>query len=156
MQANAAQTAVVQDILAAHVGLEGPLLPILHAVQAELGYVPEAAVPQIAQALNLSRAEVHGVLTYYDHFHQHPVGKTVVQVCRAEACQTLGGEQLLADMQAEYGCSHEHVTSKDGTVTVEAAYCLGLCAQSPAAMVNNVPYARLNLAKLKAIVGETV
>ena len=151
-----ATAVVVDEVLNQLAHLDGALMPILHAVQAELGYVPEAAVPQIAQALNLSRAEVHGVLTYYDHFHQHPVGKTVVQVCRAEACQTLGGEQLLADMQAEYGCSHEHVTSKDGTVTVEAAYCLGLCAQSPAAMVNNVPYARLNLAKLKAIVGATV
>ena len=136
--------------------LDGALMPILHGVQAALGYIPEAAVPQIAKSLILSRAEVHGVVTYYDHFHQSPQGKTVVQVCRAEACQSLGGEQLLNDMQAEFGCGnkdnpHEH-TSKDGLYTVEAAYCLGLCASSPAAMVNGKPYARLNATKLKNIV----
>ena len=147
-----ATAVVVDEVLNQLAHLDGALMPILHAVQAELGYVPEAAVPQIAKALNLSRAEVHGVLTYYDHFHQHPVGKTIVQICRGEACQSMGGEALLADMQAQHGCSSEHVTAKDGSITVEAAYCLGLCAQSPAAMVNNMPYARLNINKLNAIV----
>ncbi|CAM4273629.1 formate dehydrogenase subunit gamma [Comamonas aquatilis] len=113
----------------------GGLLPLLHAVQHELGHIPYAAVPVIAQALNLSRAEVHGVVSYYPHFREQPPGKTLVQVCRAEACQSRGADALLAHAEQTLGCK-SHETRVDGAVTLEPVYCLGLCAQSPAIMVN--------------------
>ncbi len=145
--------AVVQQAIAQHQHLDGALLPILHAVQHALGHVPREALPQIAQALNLSRAEVHGVVTYYHHFRTTPPGRTVVQVCRAEACRSMGGEELLAHARATLGCSEEHTVSADGAYSVEAAYCLGLCASSPAVMVGDVVRARMTPQRLDALVG---
>ena len=110
----------IDPILDALGRLPGALLPILHAVQAKAGYVPAEAVPMIAERLNLSRAEVHGVISYYHHFRQHPAGKTVVQVCRAEACQSVGAEALAQHAMAEIGCDF-HATSADGAVTLEPA-----------------------------------
>jgi formate dehydrogenase subunit gamma len=107
--------------------MEGALLPILHAVQDRFGYVDDAALPVIADVLNLSRAEVHGVVSFYHDFRREPARRHVVKVCRAEACQALGGERLYRELSD--ACA-------DGDVTVEAVYCLGNCALSPAAMVD--------------------
>jgi formate dehydrogenase subunit gamma len=147
-----AALAVVQAVLAEHADRPGALLPILHAVQDQLGYLPQATLPVIARALNLSRAEVHGVVTYYHHFRSEPAGRHVLQVCRAESCQARGGEQLLAQARERTGCSGDHHTSPDGEWTVEPVYCLGLCSSSPAAQLGERLYARLTPAKLDALI----
>ena len=113
----------------------GPLLEILHAVQDDLGYVPAAAVPLIADALNLSRAEVHGVITFYHHFRHEPAGNTLVQLCRAEACQSMHARELEAHVKKKLGVDFGE-TTRDGAVTLAAVYCLGNCACAPAMMVN--------------------
>jgi NADH:ubiquinone oxidoreductase subunit E len=132
----------VARVIAQRRHLDGPLMPVLHGVQDELGWVPPEAVGQIAQALDLSRAEVHGVLTYYHHFRQEPVRGPVLQVCRAESCRSVGGEELLRHAQGAHACH------------VEAVYCLGLCAQSPAVMLDGQPHARVNVAKLNRLIAE--
>ncbi|ANN73732.1 formate dehydrogenase subunit gamma [Bordetella bronchialis] len=136
----------------AHQGVPGALLPILHAVQHELGCIPAEAVQPIAEALNLSRAEVHGVITFYPHFRQTPPGRHVVEVCRAESCQAMGGEQIAAHARKKLGCDF-HATSADGAFSLEPVYCLGLCAQSPAMLVDGVPYARLTPKRFDTILG---
>ena len=123
------------EIIANHARLEGPLLPILHAVQAEWGFVPEAAIPAIALALNLGRAEVHGVVSFYHDFRAAPAGTRVVKLCGAEACQAQGGRALSAAVLERLSLAWG-ATTPDGRVTVEAIYCLGLCATGPAAMVD--------------------
>ena len=149
---DAASLAVVRQVLTEQAGRPGALLPILHAVQDALGYVPREAQPVIARALNLSRAEVHGVVTYYHHFRSEPAGRHVLQVCRAESCQARGGEQLLAQARARTGCSDSHHTSPDGEWTVEPVYCLGLCSSSPAAQLGERLYARLTPARLDTLI----
>jgi NADH:ubiquinone oxidoreductase subunit E len=126
----------VARVIAERRHLDGPLMPVLHGVQDELGWIPSEAVSDIAQALDLSRAEVHGVITYYHHFRQQPAHRPILQVCRAESCRSVGGEALLAQAQAAHACD------------VEAVYCLGLCAQSPAVMLQGRPHARVTPAKL--------
>jgi formate dehydrogenase subunit gamma len=143
--------ATVAHVLDECAHLEGPLLPILHGVQDQLGYIPAAAVKPIAEALNLSRAEVHGVITFYHHFRERPAGQCVVQVCRAESCRSVGGEELLAHAKAKLGCTGAHGASEDGSYSVEPVYCLGLCASSPAVMVGERLHARMNAAKLDKI-----
>lgn len=143
--------AVVKQVLAERAQMDGALLPILHGVQDALGYVPPQAVAPIAEALNLSRAEVHGVITYYHHFREQPAGKCVVQVCRAESCRSMGGEELLAHAKEKLGCHGEHGISADGAYSVEPVYCLGLCAQSPALMVGEKLHARMSAQKLDRI-----
>jgi formate dehydrogenase subunit gamma len=122
-------------IVAANANLEGPLLPILHALQEAFGCVPAEAVPFLAQALNLSRAEVYGVVSFYHDFRSEPAGRVLVKLCRAEACQSMGGpaaaEALLARCNLRW-----HETSADGALTIEPVYCLGLCAVAPAALIN--------------------
>ena len=130
---------------------EGALLPILHAIQSAEGYVPASAVPRIADRLNLSRAEVHGVISYYHHFRDQPAGKVVVQICRAEACQAVGGEAFAAEAVATLGCDF-HQTTSDGSLTVEPVYCLGQCACGPSVMINDDVYARMNVQRLKQLV----
>ena len=125
------------------VGAEpGPLLEILHAVQDELGCVPPEVVPPIADALNLSRAEIHGVISFYHHFREHAPGRYLVQLCRAEACQSMNARAL-----EEFVRSHLRVnfgeTTRDGRVTLEAVYCLGNCACAPAMMVNGELHGRV-------------
>ncbi|RWX34436.1 formate dehydrogenase subunit gamma [Rhizobium leguminosarum] len=115
--------------------LEGPLLPILHEVQQEFGYVPQEAMPVIAEELNLSRAEVHGVVTFYHDYRDHPAGRHVLKLCRAEACQSMGGDALAERVKALLGIDF-HQTTLDGGVTLEPVYCLGLCACAPAAMLD--------------------
>lgn len=149
----AAQSAAVEAVLAERAALPGALLPILHGVQDALGFVPPAALPRIARALSLSRAEVHGVVTYYHHFRTEPPGRRVVQVCRAEACRSMGAEALLAHARQSQGCSDGQHTSADGACTVEAAYCLGLCAMSPAVMIDGQPHARMTAQRLDALLG---
>jgi formate dehydrogenase subunit gamma len=127
------------------------LLEILHDVQAELGYVPEKSMPVIANALNISRAEVYGVATFYHDFHLKPTGKHVLKLCRAEACQSMGGRVLQAAVE-KFLKIKVGGTSVDGLITLEATYCLGLCASAPAMMVNERPVARVNSEKAKAII----
>jgi len=116
--------------------LAGALMPILHAVQAGLGYVPKDAVPLIASELNLSRAEVHGVLTFYHYFRTQPPGRHVVHVCRAEACQSVGAAALEAHAKKSLGIDF-HQTTADKTVSLEPVYCLGNCSLGPSIMIDN-------------------
>jgi len=143
----------LHEILARHEGSATNLLPILHDIQEVMGYVPSDAVPEIARALNLSRAEVHGVITYYHHFRQAPAGKHVIQICRAESCQSMGAEKLLAHAQQHLGCAM-HGTTTDGCFTLEAAYCLGLCASSPALTIDEDVHARMTPETFDALVAE--
>jgi formate dehydrogenase subunit gamma len=145
----------VRAVLAAHADEPGALLPILHDLQDSLGYVPPEAVPEIAFALNLSRAEVHGVITYYHHFRSQPAAQHVLQVCRAEACQAMGAEALLAHAKASLGCEL-HGTSRDSSVTLEAAYCLGLCASSPAVVMDDEVHGFVTPVALDALLAETL
>ena len=117
----------IEGIIAAHRDLPGALLPVLHAIQDALGHIPPAAVPPIAQALNLSRAEVHGVISYYAHFRQTPPGRHAVRVCCAEACQAVGGEAL---------AEHARTRLAGSKITLEPVYCLGLCACGPSLQVD--------------------
>jgi formate dehydrogenase subunit gamma len=132
----------VEEIVAAHVSLEGPLLPILHAVQAAFGYVPRDAVPIIAQALNLSRAEVYGVVSFYHDFRERPSGRRVVKLCRAEACQAMGSVAV-ADAVLKHFAIGWGETTADGAVTIEPIYCLGLCSVAPSALVDGEPHGRV-------------
>jgi formate dehydrogenase subunit gamma len=136
-------------IIAAHADRPGPLLPILQDAQAAFGCVPPEAVPIIAGALNLTRAEVHGVVSFYADFRGEPARGPVLRLCRAEACQARGGEALAARAQARLRALGE-------TVTLEAVYCLGLCASGPAAMVDDRPIARLDAARLDALIDSLV
>ena len=145
--------AQVQDILAAHNGMEGPLLPILHAVQAAFGYIPEVALPVIAKNLNISRAEVHGVMTFYHDFREAPAGRHVVKLCRAEACQAMGADRVAAHAQKALGIDW-HETTKDGAVTLEPVFCLGLCACGPAALVDGRVVGRVDEARFDALLEE--
>ncbi|MEK8033898.1 formate dehydrogenase subunit gamma [Ideonella sp. DXS29W] len=140
----------VAALIAEHRGQKGALLPLLHAVQDALGHVPDDVVPAMASALNLSRAEVHGVLTYYHFFRREPAGRTVVQVCRAEACQACGAEDLLKRAEQVLGCAR-HDTRADGAVTLEPVYCLGLCASSPAIQIGDRLHARVTPERLDSL-----
>lgn len=127
------------------------LLEILHDVQAELGFVPESSLPAIANALNISRAEAYGVATFYHDFHLKPTGKYVIKLCRAEACQSAGGRELQSAVEKILKIKVGE-TSADGMITLEATYCLGLCASGPAIMVNGRPAARVDSTKAKSII----
>lgn len=135
-----------REIIAEHAGLEGPMLPILHALQDEFGCVGEAAVPLIAEALNLTRAEVHGVVSFYHDFRSKPCGSHLLQLCRGEACQSMGSEALASAILSKLGVSW-HGTTGDRRVTVEPVYCLGLCATSPSALLDGEPIGRLDSRK---------
>lgn len=152
--ARADTAAVVREALAAHTDVPGALLPILHAVQDALGHIPGDAVPQIAHALNLSRAEVHGVVTYYHHFRATPPGRQVIRLCRAEACQAQGADALLAHATKQLGCAL-HATSADGAYTLEPVYCLGLCASSPALLWGDELHARVTPERFDRLVAES-
>ncbi len=137
----------LDEILAEHQGLEGPLLPILHSVQAAFGHVPQDTLPVIAKHLNISRAEVHGVVSFYHDFREMPAGRHVVKLCRAEACQAMGADALAGRVQAALGCDW-HETA--GDVTLEPVFCLGLCACGPAAMVDGALIGRVTLDAIMA------
>lgn len=138
------------EIIAGFRGVEGPMLPILHALQEAFGCVPDAAVPLLAEALNLSRADVHGVVTFYHDFRTAPAGRHVLRLCRAEACQSVGGDALSERAARKLGIAFGE-TSADRGVTLEAVYCLGLCATAPSAMLDGQPVGRLNDARLDAL-----
>ena len=135
--------------------LEGPLLPILHAVQAAFGHVPAAALPVIADVLNLSRAEVYGVMSFYHDFRAEPAGRKVLKICRAEACQAMGADAVAARALAALGVDW-HGTTADGAVTLEPVYCLGLCACAPAAMIDGRVVGRVDDARLDALIDEAL
>lgn len=149
-QWNAARAA---EIIASGAGGEGPLLPILHALQSEFGYVDRAAEPMIAEALNLSRAEVHGVVTFYHDFRAEPAGAHVLRLCRAEACQAAGCDALIDRAERALGTPIGS-TAPGGRVTLEAVYCLGLCALAPSAMLDGKVVGRLDEARLDALLAE--
>ncbi|QRG04916.1 formate dehydrogenase subunit gamma [Xanthobacter dioxanivorans] len=131
------------QVIAEHRHLEGATMPILHALQETFGFVPDPAVPMIAETLNLSRAEVYGVLTFYHDFRREPPGRLVVKLCAAEACQAMGGKALAAYAEEKLGVDMGE-TSTDGRVTLEPIYCLGLCACAPSALVDGRLVGRLD------------
>lgn len=145
--------AQVDDILATLAEQPGALLPILHAVQEALGYVPPDQVGRIAQRLNLSRADVHGVLSFYHYFRQHPPGRHVVQVCRAEACQAVQCERTEAHVRQRLGVDYGETTA-DGAFSLEAVYCLGNCAAGPSVMVDDELYGRVTPERLDTVLDE--
>lgn len=143
----------IDAILTEHLHLEGPLLPILHAMQHAFGHIPEAAHRPIAEALNISRAELHGVISFYHDFRSQPAGRHVLKICRAEACQAVGGTALAETTLAKLGLDW-HGTTVNGAVTIEPVYCLGLCACGPAAMLDDRPVGRVDAARLDALLAE--
>jgi len=141
------------DIVASLKGLEGPLLPILHEIQSDFGYVPAESLPVIANALNLSNAEVHGVVSFYHDYRREPAGRHVLKLCQAEACQSMGSDEVAARVQRLLGIGF-HETARDGSVTLEPVYCLGLCACAPAAMLDGEVIGRLDADAIDEIVAE--
>jgi formate dehydrogenase subunit gamma len=136
-----------EEIIAPYLTREGALLPILHALQDAFGCVPREAVALVAHALNLSRAEAHGVVTFYHDFTESPRGRRVIKLCRAESCQAMGGEDVARQLLAALGMPADEPwggTTSDGSVTVEPVYCLGLCSVSPAALVDGEPRGRVD------------
>lgn len=147
------KTADLDALIQAHRTLPGATLPILHAIQDAWGYIPDEALPRIATALNLSRAEVQGVVSFYHHFRRTPPGRHVVQVCRAESCLAMGADALEAHVRATLGID-VHQTSADGAVTLEPVYCLGNCACSPSIRVDDDIHGRMSPHRFDALVAE--
>ena len=148
-------------VIARNKDMPGALLPILHGIQDLVGFIPAETVGQIASALNLSRAEVHGVITYYHHFRSEPAGRHVVQICRAESCQAMGSDALWQHACSKFGIANGaahgkgHGTTADGAFTLEPVYCLGLCASSPAMAVDEKVHARVGIDKFDRVVART-
>ncbi len=140
-------------IIAEKQSIPGALLPILHALQEEFGYIDREAEPLIADILNLSRAEIHGVVTFYHDFRHKPAGRHVLKLCRAESCQACGSDALAARAEARLGIAFG-ATTADGAVTLEPVYCLGLCSVSPSAMLDGKVIGRLDENKLDALLAE--
>jgi formate dehydrogenase subunit gamma len=140
-----------EEIVSQYRDTPGAMLPMLHALQDAFGYVDEAAIPVIAGALNISRAEVHGVITFYHDFHTTPGGRHEVKVCRAEACQSMGCNALVDHIEQTLGVTLDN-TTKDGSVTLKAVYCLGNCALSPAMMVDGKLYGRVTPQRADALI----
>lgn len=141
------------DLVRRHAQPGRSLVAVLHAIQDEAGFVPPAVVTALARALNLSRAEVHGVLTYYHHFRTSPAAPVTVQLCRAEACRSMGTEALAQHIEACTGCRFDqgHDTGHNGTVALESVYCLGQCALSPAMTVNGTLHAKVTPQKFDTL-----
>jgi len=142
----------VARALERHRSSAGALLPVLHDVQHDVGFIPDESVEAIARGLNLSRAEVHGVITYYHHFRRHAPARHVVQLCQAEACQSMGAERLATHAQARLGCAMNGAT-RDGRFALESVYCLGLCASSPSMMIGERVFARVTPEHFDQLVG---
>jgi formate dehydrogenase subunit gamma len=138
-----------KSIIASHDGEEGATLPILHDLQSAFGYVPTEAVPMVALARNLTRAEVHGIVTFYHEFRRHKPGRHILHLCRAEACQALGCDAVAEHVRSRLNIAW-HETTSDGAVTLEPVFCLGLCAIGPAALLDGQPLARLDAARIGA------
>ena len=150
---SATQSDTIRRIVVELKGRPGPLLEVLHEIQAALGYIPEGAIALVAQGLNLSRAEVHGVVTFYHYFRRTPPGRHVVSLCRAESCQAMGADALAEHAKRSLGVDF-HETTADGAVSLEPIYCLGNCACSPAAMVDGRLYGRLTPERFDAMMAE--
>jgi len=142
---------VVTDTVAALEGQRGALLPILHAIQETLGCVPREAVPVLAERLNLSRADVHGVVSFYHDFRAEPAGRTTVKICRAEACQAVGSSRLVEHVRDRYGMELGE-TRSDGALTVDQVFCLGNCALGPTVQVGARLHGRVDAAKLTQLI----
>ena len=140
--ADAWAPAQIQAVIDAHRDRPGAMLPILHAIQDRFGFIPDDAVPMIAETLRHTRAEVHGIISFYHHFRTHPAGRSVIQICRAEACQSVGSRQLEAHVKASLGVDY-HQTTPDHEFTLEPVYCLGNCACGPSIRVNDDVYGRM-------------
>ena len=140
----------IRDLVTPMMGLEGPLLPMLHAIQGEWGHVPQAAVPVLADLLNLGVAEVHGVVSFYHDFRKEPAGRHMLKICRAEACQSVGGNAMAQRMLDRLGVDW-HGTTRDGAVTVEPVYCLGMCACGPAVMLDDRVIGRVDEARMERL-----
>ena len=147
------EATVAREIALRYGNKPDALLEILHDLQEDLGFIPEAALPALAKSLNLSRAEVHGAVTFYHDFRREPAGRHVIKVCRAEACQSMGGNELVAMIERFLSVKLGQTTA-DGAITVEAVYCLGNCALSPAIMVDGRLVGRVDPAKFEKIVAE--
>jgi len=143
----------IQAVIDAHLHLEGPMLPILHALQDRFGHVPAAATPLLVAALSISKAEVHGVVSFYHDFRESPAGRHVLKICRAEACKSVGADALAESTLHKLGLDW-HGTSANGAVTVEPVYCLGLCACGPAVMVDDRVVARVDEARMGKLLAE--
>ncbi len=152
-QRSATTEARIRALAEANAGRPGALLPILHAIQDELGYVPESAVPIVANVLNLSRAEVHGVVTFYHFFRTRPPGQHTLYLCRAEACQSMGARELERYVKEKLDIDF-HETTADGRFSLEPVYCLGNCACSPAVMIDEDVHGRVTPERLDALLGQ--
>lgn len=141
------------EIVASFAGYDGAALPILHALQERFGYVDKAIVPIMADALNISRAEVHGTISFYHDFRGHAPGRRTLKLCRAEACQARGAVALHQQFKDSLGVDW-HGTTSDGAVTLEPVYCLGLCANAPAALVDEEPVGNLDCSSVDALIAE--
>jgi formate dehydrogenase subunit gamma len=146
--------ATVQEIITALKNKPGALLPILHGIQDALGYIPAESVPHIATALNLSRAEVHGVISFYHYFRDTPPGKQTIHLCRAESCKAMGAEKLEAHVKSKLGIDF-HETTADGKFSLEPVYCLGNCACSPAMQIDKEIYGRVSADSFDAVINNT-
>ncbi len=142
------------QIITTHREMAGATMPILHAIQEAFGFVPDPVVPMIAESLNLSRAEVYGVVTFYHDFRREPPGRHVIKLCAAEACQAMGSTELAAYAEERLGIEMGE-TSPDGRVTLEPIYCLGLCACAPSAMIDGRLVGRLDRETIDELVAET-
>lgn len=143
----------VADVIEEQKHLPGALLPILHGIQNRIGFVPADSVPLIAEALNLSRAEVHGVISFYHYFRTTPPGRHTIRVCRAESCQAMQSEALESHIRERLGIDY-HETTGDGTYSLEPVYCLGNCAASPSIMIDREVYGRVNPERFDEILNE--
>lgn len=144
---------LIQSHIQAHQHVPGGLMPLLHAIQDDIGYVPDAVYPDIAKALALSVAEVHGVVTFYHHFRTHPIGRHVLQICRAESCQAMGSGKLEAELKARLDVDY-HQTTQDGQLTLLPVYCLGNCGCSPSVMLDDEVYGRMDTEKVSELIDE--
>ena len=143
----------IDALISQHQSMRGALLPLLHAIQDNVGYVPESSYSHIAKALSLSVAEVHGVVSFYHHFRTHKPGRHVLQICRAESCQSMGSETLEAHAKKCLNVDY-HQTTTDEAITLEPVYCLGNCALSPAVMMDDDVYGRVSAAELEVLIAE--
>jgi formate dehydrogenase subunit gamma len=134
---------IPQKLFDEYQNLPGALLPLLHAVQGAIGYIPDDAVPEIAKNLNLSRAEVHGVISFYHYFRTSPPGRVRIQLCRAEACQAMDSASLEQHVKSSLNIDY-HQTTADGTYSLEPVYCLGNCACTPSIMINDQIYGQVS------------
>lgn len=151
--ADAWTPAQIQAVIDAHRERPGAMLPILHAIQDRFGFIPDEAVPMIAETLRHTRAEVHGIISFYHHFRTHPAGRSVIQICRAEACQSVGSRQLEAHAKKALGIDY-HQTTPDHEFTLEPVYCLGNCACGPSIRVNDDVFGRMTPEQFDALTDE--